>query len=215
MKCLEVKEAFFQEERQHQAGRIKEYVNEVEKLQEEKAKIESEKEEAIEQVKTEIENKVNERLTHHDKELAIERTKLNAKDKHLRKVYRQYYALNKELYQMKEQCESKALELEAKEAFFQEEREHQAGRMKEYVNEVEKLQEEKAKIESEKEKAIEQVKTEIENKVNERLTHHDKEFAIERTKLNAKDKHLRKVYRQCYALKIPRIKRKTRVSNIT
>jgi len=52
---LEVKEAFFQEEREDQAGRIKEYVHEVEKLQEEKAKVESEKEEAIKQVKTEIE----------------------------------------------------------------------------------------------------------------------------------------------------------------
>jgi len=144
---LEVKETFFQEEREHQAGRIEEYVNEAEELQEKKAKIESEKEEAIEQVEIEIENKVNERLAHHNEELAIERTKLNAKDKYLRKVFKQCCDLNKELYQMKAECKSKALELEVKESFFQEEREHQAGRMKECVAEVEKL---KVKIQVER-----------------------------------------------------------------
>jgi len=142
---LEDKEAFFQEEREHQAGIMGEYV--VEKLQEEKAKIESEKEEAIEQAEIEIENKVNERLTHHNEELAIKRTKLNVKDKYLRKVFKQCCALNKELYKMKTECKSKALELEVKEAFFQEEREHQAGRMKECVAEVEKL---KVKIQDER-----------------------------------------------------------------
>jgi len=161
---LEVKEAFFQEEREHKASRIKEYVNAVEKLQEEKAKIESEKEKAIEQVKTEIENKVNERLTHHNKELAIERNKLNAKDKHLRKVYKQRYALNKELYQMKEQCESK------------EEREHQAGRMKKCVAEVEEL---KVKIQderTERKKATE--KLQVVEKQNRKIMEENEELKM-------------------------------------
>jgi len=48
---------------------------------------------------------------------------------------------------MKAECKSKALELEVKESFFQEEREHQAGRMKECVAEVEKL---KVKIQDER-----------------------------------------------------------------
>lgn len=53
------------------------------------------------QVKTECESKVIERYTHLEEELSIARNKLNAKSKHLRKVFNQCYAVNKKLYQIK------------------------------------------------------------------------------------------------------------------